>query len=81
MMADFNPARAGRQLLAALEAGAPMRKKWVTRLTPAEAASAPRTTRHIRCRVDGGRVTLRYHHQARGPEQTLLGWAGACATC
>lgn len=46
-----------------------MRKKWVTRLTPAEAASAPRTTRHIRCRVDGGRVTLRYHHQARRPEQ------------
>jgi len=55
----------GRQLLAALEAGAPMRKKWVTRLSASEAAAAPRTTRHIRCRVEGGRVTLRYHHQAR----------------
>ncbi|BDA45839.1 hypothetical protein COCOBI_07-6260 [Coccomyxa sp. Obi] len=53
----------GRQLLASLEAGTPVRKKWVTRLSAEEAAAAAKTTRHVRCFVRGGKVTLRYLHQ------------------
>lgn len=57
---------AGRQLLQTLEVGAPVRKKWVTRLSAAEAAAAAKTTRHVRCFVRGGKVCLRYLHQVRG---------------
>ncbi|KAK9904234.1 hypothetical protein WJX75_007362 [Coccomyxa subellipsoidea] len=53
----------GRQLLQTLEAGASVRKKWVTRLSAAEAAAAAKTTRHVRCFVRGGKVYLRYLHQ------------------
>lgn len=43
-----------------------MRKKWVTRLSAAEAAAAAKTTRYVRCFVRGGKVYLRYLHQVRG---------------
>ncbi len=58
---------AGRQLLKALEAGAPVRKKWVTRMSVAEAVAAAKTTRHVRCCVADGKVHLCYQHQVRGP--------------
>ncbi len=64
--------------MAALEAGALMRKKWVTRLSAAEAAAAPRTMRHIRCCVQGSRVTLRYHHQALPAGVVQIRAAGVC---
>ncbi|CAL8470566.1 g10108 [Coccomyxa elongata] len=67
----------GRQLLASLEAGTPVRKKWVTRLSAEEAAAAAKTTRHVRCFVRGGKVTLRYLHQG---VKGLLDRGEMCAT-
>ncbi len=55
----------GEQLLALLEAGAQVRKKWVTHMTAGERAAASKTQRHVRCFVADGKVCLRYQHQVR----------------
>jgi hypothetical protein len=64
-------------LLAALEAGAAVKKKWAVKggeTPPADAPLTPappsrRTVRHVRVRVEGGRLLLRYYR--RGAARAL----------
>ena len=46
-----------------MSVGTEVRKKWITRLSPAAARDAPRTTRHLRCYLVGTQVVLSYLHQ------------------
>ncbi len=58
-----------------------MRKKWVTRLSAEEAAAAAKTTRHVRCFVRGGKVTLRYLHQVTHAPQDTISQAQDTTCC